>query len=297
MVLPMLECVPNVSEGEEAAVLHALVAACGSSLLDVHRDADHHRSVFTLAGPGPQDASDAVRNLAERVADLIDLSRHRGVHPRLGALDVVPFVALDGTDAGRERARASARAFAEWWSGTHRVPCFFYDEADDARRTLPTVRRDAFTVRSPDTGPAAPHPTLGATAVGVRDPLVALNCMLDTDDVQLARDIAARVRDAGGGLPGVRALGLALERRGCAQVSMNLVNLQRTGIEAASERVRELARDAGAEVAQVELVGLAPAAELDRCSAAFIAWSRIDPTASIEYRRSHGGWAETAGAV
>jgi glutamate formiminotransferase len=275
----VLECVPNVSEGRDNARLDALSAACGSALLDRHVDRDHHRAVFTLAGP---DAEDAARALARAVASQLDLRTHAGAHPRLGALDVVPFVAL-GADAP-DRAVAAAREFAAWVAEALAVPVFLYDDADPEARTLPDARRDAFVRRAPDAGPAAPHPALGAVAVGARPPLVAVNCELASDDVVLARRIAAAVRERDGGLPGVRALGLHLDRAGRAQVSMNLVALERTGVEQACTAVRDRARTAGNDVARVELVGLLPAAELARCDPEFLAWAGLGPDQTLEAR-------------
>jgi glutamate formiminotransferase / 5-formyltetrahydrofolate cyclo-ligase len=275
----VLECVPNVSEGRDRAVVDALAAACGPTLLDVHVDADHHRSVLTLAG---DDVPDWVRSLARAVSEHVDLRRHRGVHPRLGALDVVPFVGLEGREAGD--AVDAAHAFAIWIAATLAVPVFFYDDADAARRSLPDTRRDAFRARGPDVGPGDPHPSLGAVAVGARAPLVAVNCELARDDVALAQVIAARVRERDGGLAGVRALGLHLDSVGRAQVSMNLVALERTGLQDACRAVDALARDAGTSVARVELVGLLPAGELARCDDDFRAWSGIGPDDTIEGR-------------
>jgi glutamate formiminotransferase len=284
----MLECVANVSEGRDVETLRAVAKCCGDSLLDVHTDPDHHRSVFTLAGPAPDDAGPAARRLGRAVATSVSIARHDGVHPRLGALDVVPFVALGGTDAERERAAATARDFGAWWAETHDVPVFFYDDADPEARDLPHIRRHAFATRPPDLGPAAPHPTLGATAVGARKPLVAINLVLVADDVVIAQRIARQVRERDGGLPGVRALGLMLESKGRPQVSMNLVDLDRTGVEAACLEVRELARREHTDIGSVELVGLVPRTDLDRCSDEFLAWSGIDATAAIESRVGHG---------
>jgi glutamate formiminotransferase len=275
----VLECVPNVSEGRDDARLDTLSAACGPALLDRHVDRDHHRAVFTLAGA---DVEDAARALAQAVASQVDLRTHAGVHPRLGALDVVPFIALG--DEPPARAVAAAREFAAWIADAFDVPVFLYDAADPEARTLPDARRDAFLRRAPDAGPAAPHPALGAVAVGARPPLVAVNCELAVDDVTLARRIATAVRERDGGLPGVRALGLHLERAGRAQVSMNLVALERTGVEPACTAVRDRARAAGNEVARVELVGLLPAAELARCDPGFLAWAGLGPDQTIEAR-------------
>jgi glutamate formiminotransferase len=278
----MLECVPNVSEGRDAGVLRALADACGPSLLDVHTDPDHHRSVFTLAGPGARDAADAVRALALAVASHVDVSAHAGVHPRLGALDVVPFVALAGRPAA-EAARA-ARAFGDWATRTLAVPVFFYGAASDDARTLPQVRAGAFRDLAPDAGPATPHPTLGAIAVGARPPMIAVNCELDTDDVALARAIAHELRERDGGLPGVRALGFPLASVGHAQVSMNLVALDRTGLQAACDAVRGQARAAGRDVVRVELVGLIPADELARCTEELRTFAGLTAASTIEGR-------------
>ncbi|HEY8218249.1 MAG TPA: glutamate formiminotransferase [Acidimicrobiia bacterium] len=277
----MLECVPNVSEGRDPAVLDALAEACGPSLLDRHEDADHHRSVFTIAGPGLRDAETAVASLALAVAARLDLTHHEGVHPRFGMLDVVPFCALD---EDHDVAAAAAVGFAEWAVAELALPVFFYDDADTLRRSLPELRAEAFVKRTPDLGPARPHPTLGAIAVGARPPLVAVNCWLDTDDLLVAREIARQVREVDGGLAGVRALGLALDSEGVVQVSMNLVDLPVTGLETACAEVRRLAERDDFSVTRVEIVGLVPDAELERCSAGFRRWAGLAPDVTIEGR-------------
>jgi glutamate formiminotransferase len=197
---------------------------------------------------------------------------------------VVPFVALDGT--ARHDAAEAARAFASWAAATLELPVFCYDAADAKHRSLPDARREAFVTRAPDFGPVRPHSTLGAVAVGARAPLVAVNCELARDDVALARRLASAVRERDGGLPGVRALGLHLDSVGRSQVSMNLVALERTGVQAACRAVDELARAAGTEVSRVELVGLLPAAELARCDDQFRAWSGLGPEDTVEQRLS-----------
>jgi glutamate formiminotransferase len=278
----VLECVINISEGRRAEILDALARAAGTTVLDVHADADHNRAVFTLGGEAHA-VERAARELARAAAAAgLDLHEHHGVHPRLGVVDVVPFVALAPTP--RALARDAARSYARWSSQALRVPVFLYDDADTRHRTLPQARRDAFVHREPDFGPAAPHARLGATAVGARPPLVAVNCELERDDVDLARRIARALRERDGGLPGVRALGLALASRQRAQVSMNLVALERTGLESACAAVRDHAVAAGTDIAKVELVGLMPAAELDRCSDEFRAWSGISASSTIEAR-------------
>ena len=280
----MLECVVNVSEGRDLARLRAIAAATGPALLDVHADADHNRAVLTLGSPDAAPVIDATRALADAVASSISVVAHDGVHPFMGALDVVPFVSLDDADAARRRAVAAARDFGAWWAEAHGVPVFLYDEADPSGRDLPHTRREAFATRAPDFGPATPHPTLGATAVGARPPLVAINLWLAPPDVAVARRIARSVRERDGGLLGVRALGFAMPSADGAQVSMNLVDLERTGVEAACDAVRELGRREQTDVASVELVGLVPRREAERWSPAFRAWSGLDDGVAVEAR-------------
>ena len=284
----MLECVVNVAEGRDLAVLREIAVRCGASLLDVHADADHNRSVFTLAGPGANDAAAGARALAAATATFISIADHDGVHPYVGALDVVPFVALGGTRVEQGQAADAAREFGRWWAESHDVPVFLYDDADPAGRDLPHIRRHAFRSRAPDYGPGAPHPTLGATAVGARRPLVAINVLLVTRDVAVARRIAREIRESDGGLPGVRSLGLMLASQNRPQVSMNLVDLDRTGIEDACLTVRDLAQREHTDVASVEVVSLVPRRELDRCSDEFLRWANIDGSTAIEARLGHG---------
>lgn len=283
---PLLGCVANISEGRRAELLAELADACGASLLDLHADPDHHRSVFTLAGRGPK-AREAALRLARAVAAHLDVGAHDGVHPRLGALDVVPFVALAGArpDDAREAARSFGRAAAEELA----VPVFLYGGAHPTGRPLPAVRRGAFSSLAPDLGPSEPHPTLGAICVGARPLLVALNCELGGDDPDLARAIAKEVRERDGGLPGVQALGFRLASRGRAQVSMNLVDLAATGIEEAVACVIRVARREDTEVTGVELVGLVPAAELERCSPRFRSWTGLSENRTIEARLQAAG--------
>jgi glutamate formiminotransferase len=201
-------------------------------------------------------------------------------------VDVVPFVALAPTPV--RVSVDAARAFADWIGRELAVPSFLYDLADPRHRTLPAVRRDAFTRRASDFGPAAPHPRLGTSAVGARTALVAINVELDDANVDLARAVARQVRERDGGLAGVRALGLALPSLGRAQVSMNLVDLDSTGIEAACIAVRERVEALGGRVRRVELVGLVPAAALEPVSRAFLVWSGLSSTETVEARAGAG---------
>jgi glutamate formiminotransferase / 5-formyltetrahydrofolate cyclo-ligase len=284
----VLECVANVSEGRDMERLRTIARACGPSLVDVHADPDHHRSVFTLAGPGPRDAVSGARALAAAVAEQCSIVDHVGEHPRFGALDVVPFVALGGTKVERAHAADEARAFGEWWADHFGVPVFLYDDADPEQRDLPSARSTSFRSRAPDFGPSAPHPRLGATAVGARRPLVAVNCVLVSRDISVARRIAREMRERSGGLRGVRALGFFLPKARRAQVSMNLVDLDHTGVQDGCLHVRDLAQRYGTDIAGVELVGLIPRRDLDRCTDDFLQWSRLDAESTIEVRVGKG---------
>lgn len=239
----MLECVINISEGRDLERVTRIAAAAGAGLLDVHSDPHHHRSVLTVMG------EDEARAVASAAVDELDLSAHEGVHPRLGVVDVVPFVALPGTSANA--AVAARDAFAAWMGEVHAVPCFLYDED----RTLPEVRRTAFRSLRPDTGPPIPHATAGATAVGARPVLVAFNVWVAGTDLAGARRLANDVRR-----PGIRTLGLQAGDR--LQVSMNLVDPYQVGPAAAFDAVAGAAAQAGAEVTGAELVGLVPDAVL-----------------------------------
>jgi glutamate formiminotransferase len=300
----LVECVPNVSEGRRSEVVDEIVAAFavpGVLVLDRSSDPDHHRTVITLMGPGPALVEAAVAG-ARACARLIDLNAHRGVHPRMGALDVLPFVPLGeatrlrgGADPDLDCAalaeRAGRRIAAE--AG---VPVYLYGAAArrPERAALPAVRGRGFEAlraaladgepgspgdppgRAPDLGGPGLHPTAGATAVGAREVLIAYNVELAGADLELARRIAATVRERDGGLPAVRAMGVALEQRGgrgdrrgrppvgrgLVQVSMNLLDYKVTPPAAAFAAVAELAGRAGARVVASELVGLIPAAAM-----------------------------------
>ncbi len=212
-------------------------------------------------------------------------------------IDVVPFVALAPTPTSV--AVDAARSFAAWIAAELAIPAFLYDLADPEHRPLPATRRDAFVARTPDAGPAAPNPRLGAVAVGARPVLVAVNVDLADDDLELARTVARELRERDGGLPGVRALGLALPSLGHVQVSMNLVDLDATGLEPALETARDRIEAAGGRVQRVELVGLVPAAVLAACSPELLAWSGLDASRTIEARAATaaGGRAAWAAAA
>ncbi len=272
--MPPLQCVPNVSEGRRPDVVARLVAAAASvsgvHLLDVSSDRDHNRTVLTLAGTA-RDLRASLMALYEEAIREIDLTRHDGVHPRVGAVDVVPFIPLG--DTPMEEAVAAAEALAQEVADRFHLPVFLYERAArypdrSDRRLLANVRRGGFEglpakmadpAWHPDFGPARVHPTAGATVIGARFFLIAFNVVLDTPDVAVARLIARRVREsAPGGLPAVRAIGVYLESRNLAQVSLNLVDFRRTSMVAAMDRVRREAAALGTQVLEGELIGLLP---------------------------------------
>ena len=268
--MPWLECVPNVSEGRRLDVVARLAAAAsavpGARLLDTSSDPDHNRTVLTLAGePAPLHA--ALLALYGAALAELDLTRHQGVHPRVGAVDVTPFVPLGDTPMAV--AVAAAERLAAAVAERFELPVFLYERAArrPERRLLAEVRRGGFEglaarladpAWAPDHGPARPHPTAGATVIGARFFLIAFNAVLDSADVAVARAVARRVRESGGGLPAVRAMGVYLASRGRAQVSMNLVDYRRTSLAAALARVRHEAGALGARVEETEIVGLLP---------------------------------------
>jgi glutamate formiminotransferase / 5-formyltetrahydrofolate cyclo-ligase len=270
-VAPPLLAVPNVSEGRDPARIASLESAFsrGVSLLDRHSDPDHNRTVLTLAGDAGAPLRDSLLRGAEAAIEAIDMSAHEGVHPAIGALDVCPLVWLD--PAGRAAARAAALAVAEE-IGALGVPVFLYgglasgpergERAYFRNGGLAELwlRMEAGELR-PDRGPRLPHRTAGATLVTARPPLAAFNVELDSGDLEIARSVAAGLRESGGGLPGVRAIGLPLGG-GRAQVSTNVHDPLAVPLREVVERVRALAAPLGARPVEAELVGLAPEAAL-----------------------------------
>ncbi|MGI8493154.1 MAG: hypothetical protein ACR2KC_06730 [Acidimicrobiales bacterium] len=279
----MLECVVNVSEGRDPALVRRLAGAGAPLVLDVHSDAAHHRSVITMAGP-PGELEEAVRRLAVAVVQSVDIGHHEGAHPRIGALDVVPWVELapaaapatgaTATATGATQAAVGARdRFARWAGDTLELPCFLYGP----ERTLPEVRRRAWKDLLPDTGPRTVHPSAGAAAVGARGVLVAYNLWLAEAALELARRIAAELRG-----PALRTL--ALDVGGAVQVSCNLIDPWRLGPEVVFDAVASRG-----EIARAELVGLVPAAVLGAIPSSRHAELGLEPSSTIEARLEEAG--------
>ncbi len=268
MTLPgqWIQCVPNFSEGRDPGVLRALAEAAarpGVRLVDGSADPDHHRSVFTLLGDAAA-LRDSVQAMAGVAVDRIDLRRHRGVHPRAGAIDVVPFVPFGATSL--ESCATLAREVAACLADQFGLPAYLYGTAAtrSEREGLPFVRNRGFEALagaplvgevSPDFGPSRVHPSAGVVMVGARGPLLAFNVNLRSADPAVAQRVARQIRESSGGLPGVRALGFALPEQGCVQVSMNLTRPEETGMAEAYARIATLAAAEGVEILGSELIG------------------------------------------
>jgi glutamate formiminotransferase len=290
-----LESVPNVSEGREAGVIDAIGAAFGrrARMLDVHADADHHRAVFTLVG----DDEALIEALVDGIAvarERIDLRRHDGAHPRIGAADVVPLVPLRPLDM--ERAKAAALEVARR-VGELGLPVFLYGELGQGRGpaffrrggTDELSRRIAAGEIAPDFGPSRLDPRAGGVIVGARRPLIAFNVNLRPPDLDAARSIAALVRETGGGFPGVRALGLALPGAGLVQVSMNVEDWEAAELHEIVERIAAEAAERRLEVVGSELVGLMPAGAVAAAAGAMLRIEGFEPSRLLELRLLDAG--------
>jgi glutamate formiminotransferase len=299
-MVSLIECVPNFSEGRRAEVVDEIVRAVGQidgvTLLDHSRDETHNRSVVTFAGAA-EPVVRAATAAVGRAIQLIDMEQHTGAHPRIGAVDVIPFVPLGSTRI--EECVDLARRFGEQIAKLFDIPVYLYGEAAlrPERRRLADVRRGQYEglkaelgvnpERDPDYGPHHLHPRAGAVAVGARKPLIAFNVNLATDDLALARRIATTIRESSGGLPAVQAMGVLLENPGegrFAQVSMNLVDWEKTGIARVVREIRRLAQEAGTDIDHCELIGLAPTGALLEVAADALGLRRFSPDQALELR-------------
>jgi len=290
----VIECVPNVSEGRRPEIIAAMAAAIravdGVRLLDHSSDTSHNRSVFTLAGDAAG-VERAVLALVDRAVADIDLRTHRGEHPRMGAVDVVPFVPIEGVTMAE--CVALARKVGSEIGSRFKVPVYLYEEASNnpARKNLEDIRRGEFEGLAakmasegwaPDFGPGAPHPSAGAVVVGARMPLIAYNINLATDRLDVAKKIAAAIRQSSGGFRYVKAAGFTLADRGIVQVSMNLTNYEKTPIFRVFELVRREAERYGVAVLESEIVGLVPAAALVSAAEFYLQLERFGPQQILE---------------
>jgi len=291
--MAIIECVPNFSEGRRADVVETIVArvraVSGIRVLDHSSDPSHNRSVLTLAGEAAP-LKDAILALFEAATTAIDLRTHRGEHPRLGAVDVVPFVPIEGVTMADcvALAKDAAAAVAERFG----VPIYLYEEAASTpeRRNLEDIRRGEFeglAVKmaspgwAPDFGPATPHASAGASVFGARMPLIAYNINLATDRLDVAKKIAAAIRHSSGGFRYVKAMGIALEERGIVQVSMNLTNYEKTPMFRVFETVKREAARYGVNVLESEIVGLVPTAALVASAQYLLQLDAFEPAAQV----------------
>ncbi len=296
----LIECVPNFSEGRRPEVVDEIVRAVGQiegvTVLDHSRDETHNRSVVTFAGSA-EPVVRAATAAVGRALELIDMTQHTGAHPRIGAVDVIPFVPLGNTRL--EECVDLARRFGEQIAQRFELPVYLYGDAAlrSDRKRLADVRRGQYEAlreelgvnpdRDPDYGPAHLHPRGGAVAVGARKPLIAFNVNLATDDLALAKKIAHTIRESSGGLPAVQAMGVLLDNPGgmrLAQVSMNLVDWEQTGIARVVRVIRRMALEAGTDIDHCELIGLAPAGALLEVAADALVLRDFSPDQALELR-------------
>ena len=294
---PLVECVPNFSEGRRPETVQRIVEAIRSvattCVLDTHIDPDHNRSVITFVAP-PDKIVDAALKAVAQATELIDMRQHKGEHPRLGATDVLPFVPVRDVTMKEcvQLAHKAGRRIADELA----IPVYFYEQAalrverknlEDVRRgALERLRQEISTVqaREPDVGPRITHETAGAIAVGARQFLIAFNVVLKSTDITMARQIAKIIRFRHGGLPFLKALGFQLHSRGLVQVSMNLVNYEVTGMTEAYDAVQLQAERMGVEIESAEIVGLVPEAALDRNAPYFSKLVNFSESKILEYQ-------------
>ena len=298
--MKLVECVPNFSEGRRKEVIEAIIDEARKfdvKILDYSPDADHNRTDVTFIGE-PEEAKKAALAMSMKAVELIDMNRHRGEHPRMGAMDVVPFIPL--MDTTMDECVELAKQFAAEFSETAGVPCYLYEEAATRpdRKNLANIRRGEFEGlkeeigknedKRPDFGPNHIHPTAGATAVGARFFLIAFNVNLDTDDIAIAKTIAKAVRHSSGGYRYVKAMGFEIKDRGIVQVSMNMVNYRGTPLFRVFETVKREAARYGVSILGSEIVGLIPMEALTDVADFYLQLEKFDEKQILEKRLMEG---------
>lgn len=296
MAEQLVECVPNFSEGRRAEVIEAIVEPFrrrkGCGLLDYRADVDHNRLVVSLAG-SPDPLQDALIEAAKIAVEHIDLNEHRGAHPRIGAVDVIPFVPLQ--NVSMEKCVSLAREFGKRFHEETGIPVYFYEKAalKPDRRQLEVIRKGQFEGlkkeigrpdRHPDVGEPRLHPTAGATVIGARKFLIAFNVNLGTRDVKVAKEIARAVRESSGGLCHVKGIGLALEDRGCVQVSLNILDHEKNPLYRVLELIRMEAERWGVSVMETEVYGMVPGAAILESLAYYMQLAGFSPDQVLELR-------------
>lgn len=292
----LLECVPNFSEGRRTEVIEAIVEPFrnrpGCTLFDYRADPDHNRLVVSLVGE-PEPLAESILEAAEIAVRHIDMNRHEGAHPRIGAIDVVPFTPVQGMTMGE--CVTFSHDFGKRFNEHTGIPVYFYEESAlrPERSRLEVIRKGQYETlktevtqpgRVPDVGGAALHPTAGATVIGARKFLVAFNVNLRTQDLSVAKRIATAVRASSGGLCAVKGIGVALEDRGLVQVSMNIVDYEKNALYRVLEMVRFEARRWGVEVAETEIYGMIPARALLESAAYYLQVADFDPLQVLELK-------------
>lgn len=294
---PLIECVPNFSEGRRPEVIEAIVAPFknrpGVYLFDYRADEDHNRLVVSLVGH-PAEIQESLLEAAKVARDHIDMNTHQGAHPRIGAVDVVPFTPI--ANITMEECVELARSFGKRYVEETGIPVYYYEDAAliPERKRLEVVRKGQYEVlkdeartvpaRRPDVGEAALHPTAGGTVIGARKFLVAFNVNLDTDNLDVAKEIAKHVRSSSGGFCHVKGIGVALEERGLVQVSMNLVDYEKNALYRVLETIRMEARRYGVSVVETEVYGMVPAGAVLDSAAYYLQIAGFDPQQIIELR-------------
>jgi glutamate formiminotransferase len=296
MAKQLIECVPNFSEGRRSEVIEKLIRPFqtqkGCVLLDNRADQDHNRLVVTIVGE-PASVQEALLESAQVAIEHIDLEQHQGGHPRVGAVDVIPFVPLRNTTM--ENCVEMAHRFGRRYYEETGIPVYFYEEAAliPERKQLEVIRKGQYEAlkyevtrveRHPDVGEPKLHPRAGATVVGARKFLVAFNVNLGTSDIKVARDIAKAVRSSGGGFSHVKGIGLSLEERGLVQVSMNIVDYEENALHHVLEFIRMEAKERGVEVIETEVYGMIPAAALLNSVSSYMQLADFKPDQVIELR-------------
>jgi len=296
MVKHLIECVPNFSEGRSRDVIEAIVKPFrerrGCTLLDYRADKDHNRLVVSLVGASDP-IQEALLGASKLAISLIDMERHQGAHPRVGAVDVIPFVPL--RNITMEKCVELARRFGRRYYEDTGIPVYFYEEAAlrDDRKGLEVIRKGQYEAlkteitnpeRHPDVGEPKLHPSAGATVIGARKSLVAFNVNLGTDDVKVAKEIAKAVRSSSGGLCHVKGIGLALKARGLTQVSMNIVDYEKNPLYRVLEFIRMEAQKWGVPVIETEVYGMIPAAALLDSASYYMQIAGFDPDQVIDLR-------------
>jgi glutamate formiminotransferase len=290
----LIECVPNYSEGRRPEVIEEIVAPFrrhpGCMLLDYRADKDHNRLVVSLAGqPGP--IQDALIESSKEAISRINLEQHRGGHPRIGAVDVIPFIPIQHMDM--EACVQLARRFGKRFHEETGVPVYYYEEAAlrPERRGLELIRKGQFETlkteiaqpeRHPDVGEPKIHPTAGATVIGARKFLIAFNVNLGTSDLKIAREIAKAVRSSSGGLGHVKGIGLSLQERGLTQVSVNILDYEKNALYRVVELIRTEARRWGVPIVETEVYGMIPAAALLESAAYYLQLAGFEPKQVLE---------------